>query len=93
MKQSSLISSSILPSAKILLFSLAYIRAQEGTSDTGQVQNDDLILGIMCGGTLIVFIFIILALIICFFRDMTKFPNMCIFCAAALPLIVGLILL
>ena len=57
------------------------------------ISNDDLILGIIGDGTLIVFIFIILALIICFFREMTQCPNLVIVLAAALPAIVLLILI
>lgn len=59
----------------------------------GQVSKDDLVFGIVGEGTLIVFIFILVALIICFFRNMTQCPNLCVILAATLPAIILWILI
>lgn len=78
----------------ILLLMLAQSNfAQAQDADRGEVTNDDLIMGVMGEGTLIVFIFIILALVICFFREMTQCPNLCIVLAGALPVLVLIILM
>lgn len=68
-------------------------QVNSGVQSDLDINKDDLILGIIGEGTLIVFIFIILALIICFFRQMTQCANLCIVLAAALPAVVLLILL